>query len=156
MGKSLEANLHLNGVGRTRNKRKSTSLHSLRTSLLRMNTKTGQGWGSYSEVNEKDPLQQLRQDAHRKIRARVVRERNLAMIMCLLVTVFMLCFLPFWSLYICLAFCQTCHPPPHTALAMAQWLALSSSLINPVLYTVFNKDFRRAIKNTLLLCLPPS
>ena len=47
-----------------------------------------------------------------------------------------------------------CDPPPHLAMALAQWLALSNSCINPVLYTVFNKEFRQAIKKTVYLCLP--
>ena len=152
LGRSLEANLHLKEIDHELTK--PSSLQSLRNNLLRLNQRSNASWKSFSEMSEADPLQQLRWHAHMKIKARVARERHLAMVMCLLVGVFIFCYLPFWTLYVSLAFCESCDPPPHLAMALAQWLALSNSCINPVLYTVFNKEFRQAIKKTVYLCLP--
>ena len=36
--------------------------------------------------------------------------------------------------------------------AIIQWLTLASAALNPIIYTVFNTDFRRAISHTLALC----
>ena len=154
IGKSLETSLHLNGV--EPEVKKLCSLQSLRNNLLGLNYLSNPSWKSFSEEIDidADPLAQLRWRAHKKIKAGIARERRLAMVMCILVGVFILCYLPFWSIYVCLGFNQSCTPPPHLAMALVQWLAMSTSLLNPILYTVFNEEFREAIKKTLHSCLP--
>ena len=72
----------------------------------------------------------------------VKRERRLALVMSLLVGVFMLCYLPFWSVYVCLSFIPSCPPPSPLSMAMVQWMALLNSLTNPVMYTVFHREFK--------------
>ena len=101
------------------------------------------------------------------------REKRLAGVTFVLVMVFMSCYLPFWSVYICLvsvvrtghpspgrvtlfslllqAFFPSCPAPSPGVLATIQWLTLTSAAINPIVYTVFNTDFRLAIRQTLLL-----
>ena len=49
-----------------------------------------------------DPLARLRVQALRRVHTHVTRERRLAGVTCLLVTVFICCYLPFWTVYICL------------------------------------------------------
>ena len=49
-----------------------------------------------------DPLARLRAQALRRVHTHVTRERRLAGVTCLLVTVFICCYLPFWTVYICL------------------------------------------------------
>ena len=77
------------------------------------------------------------------------RERRLALIMCVLIGVFVLCYLPFWSIYICLSFFPTCTPPSPLAMSLVQWLALANSLLNPIVYTGFNADFRNGFWKTV-------
>jgi len=153
VGKSLQANI--NSARAFIEPTKPISLQSLRGNLLKMNRWSECSWKS-EEADDLDPLQQLRHQAHKKIKAKVAKERHLARVMFLLIGVFTLCWLPFWSLYICLAFFASCYPPPYFALACAQWLALSNSLVNPIIYTVFNKEFKDAIRETLSSCLPVS
>ena len=49
-----------------------------------------------------DPLARLRAQALRRVHTHVTRERRLAGVTCLLVTAFICCYLPFWTVYICL------------------------------------------------------
>lgn len=49
-----------------------------------------------------DPLAVLRYQTFRRIQGNVSREKRLAVVTCLLITVFILCYLPFWSVYTCL------------------------------------------------------
>ena len=90
-------------------------------------------------------LSQQFEQRMRRGREMVTRERRLAMVMSLLVGVFTLCYLPFWSVYVCLSFIPSCPPPTPFSMAMVQWMALISSLVNPVIYTVFHRDFKLAV-----------
>ena len=49
-----------------------------------------------------DPLAVLRYQTLSRIQGNVSREKRLAVVTCLLITVFILCYLPFWSVYTCL------------------------------------------------------
>ena len=59
-----------------------------------------------------DPLTMCLQHALRRIHGSLSRERRLAGVTCLLVAVFICCYLPFWTVYMCLVrreggrFCQ--------------------------------------------------
>ena len=132
----------------------SSSRLNIRRSLFNKTHWSSPSWKDFSEVDLTDPLRQLREQAHTKIKARIAQERRLALVMCLLICVFTLCFLPFWSVYVSLAFCASCSPPPPQVLVLVHWLALFNSLINPIIYTVFNKEFNKSIKKTLrrILC----
>ena len=82
----------------------------------------------------------------------MTRERRLALVMCVLVGVFTLCYLPFWSVYVCLSFIASCPPPSAFTMAMVQWMTLISSLANPIIYTVFHREFKVAMILTLKNC----
>ena len=49
-----------------------------------------------------DPLTILRQQAWSRIQSHVTKEKRLAAVMCLLVIVFLICYLPFWTVFLCL------------------------------------------------------
>lgn len=99
-----------------------------------------------------DPLSILRYQTLRRIQGTVTKEKRLAGVTFLLVTVFILCYLPFWSVYICLAMVPTCPQPSPGAMVIIQWLTLASAAINPMVYSGFNTDFRLAIVKTLKGC----
>ena len=50
------------------------------------------------------------------------------------------------------AFIPSCPAPSKREVAIIQWLTLASAALTPIIYTVFNTDFRRAIRHTLALC----
>ncbi len=88
----------------------------------------------------RDPEREKRRIARKK-------EKRATLILGLIMGSFILCWLPFFLLYILTPICD-CHIP-HIAFASAFWLGYMNSALNPVIYTIFNKDFRRAFRRIL-------
>lgn len=60
---------------------------------------------------------------------------------------FILCWLPFFTMYLVRAFCPNhIHP---TVFSVLFWLGYCNSAINPCIYALFSKDFRFAFKRIL-------
>lgn len=87
-------------------------------------------------------------DAEREKR-RIARkkEKRATLILGLIMGSFILCWLPFFMLYILSPICSC--QIPHFLSAGAFWLGYMNSALNPVIYTIFNKDFRRAFRRIL-------
>ncbi|KAG8200123.1 hypothetical protein JTE90_018912 [Oedothorax gibbosus] len=95
-------------------------------------------------------LRALPSDAERqKRRLAKARERRATLILGLIMAAFILAWLPFFVLYVLEALCEQCHIAP-TGFATAFWLGYCNSALNPIIYTIFNRDFRRAFKKILL------
>jgi hypothetical protein len=69
---------------------------------------------------------------------------------------FIACWFPFFFLYSISPICPICEEDPNAACCVkgwgfstAFWLGYSNSALNPVIYTIFNKDFRQAFKRIL-------
>lgn len=63
---------------------------------------------------------------------------------------FILCWLPFFTMYLIRAFCEDCiHPLVFSVLF---WLGYVNSAINPLIYALFSKDFRFAFKRIICRC----
>lgn len=60
---------------------------------------------------------------------------------------FLLCWVPFFTINIIGAFCGTCIPP--VVFAIFTWLGYLNSTMNPVIYSIFNVEFREAFKRVL-------
>ncbi|GFR14337.1 alpha-2C adrenergic receptor [Trichonephila clavata] len=92
----------------------------------------------------------LPSDAERqKRRLAKARERRATLILGLIMAAFILAWLPFFVLYVLEALCSECQIAP-TGFATAFWLGYCNSALNPIIYTIFNRDFRRAFKKILL------
>ncbi|XP_022827480.1 alpha-2Db adrenergic receptor isoform X1 [Spodoptera litura] len=76
------------------------------------------------------------------------KEKRATLILGLIMGSFIACWLPFFFLYILKAACRNC-VIPSSAFAIAFWLGYMNSVLNPVIYTIFNKDFRRAFRRIL-------
>lgn len=76
------------------------------------------------------------------------KEKRATLILGLIMGSFIACWLPFFFLYILKAACHAC-VIPGSAFAIAFWLGYMNSVLNPVIYTIFNKDFRRAFRRIL-------
>jgi len=60
---------------------------------------------------------------------------------------FVLCWLPYFVLFMVVAFCEDCVDPKfHTATI---WLGYVNSTLNPILYPLCNANFKRAFKRML-------
>ncbi|CAG2104342.1 unnamed protein product [Medioppia subpectinata] len=65
---------------------------------------------------------------------------------------FILCWLPFFTVYLARAFCVSNDCIPDLLLSIFVWLGYCNSMINPCIYGLFSKDFRRAFRNILCKC----
>ncbi|XP_054266884.1 alpha-2Da adrenergic receptor [Macrosteles quadrilineatus] len=89
----------------------------------------------------RDPEREKRRIARKK-------EKRATLILGLIMGSFIACWLPFFFLYILTPLCSVCNIPPQ-AFSVAFWLGYMNSALNPVIYTIFNKDFRRAFRRIL-------
>ncbi|KXJ69850.1 hypothetical protein RP20_CCG025627 [Aedes albopictus] len=66
--------------------------------------------------------------------------------------VFLICWVPFFTCNIMDAMCtkldMTCQPGV-TAFILTTWLGYMNSFVNPVIYTIFNPEFRKAFKKIM-------
>ncbi|XP_013784920.1 probable G-protein coupled receptor No18 [Limulus polyphemus] len=76
------------------------------------------------------------------------KERRAARVLGIVMGVFVLCWLPFFLMYVILPFCTNCTISTR-AVTFITWLGYVNSALNPVIYTVFNPDFRKAFQKLL-------
>lgn len=90
----------------------------------------------------RDPEKEKRRIARKK-------EKRATLILGLIMGSFIACWLPFFFfLYILVPMCPKCIIP-EAAFSLAFWLGYMNSALNPAIYTIFNKDFRRAFRRIL-------
>ncbi|XP_046384755.1 tyramine receptor 1-like [Ischnura elegans] len=78
------------------------------------------------------------------------RERKLARTLGIVMGAFLLCWLPFFIMYVVIMICNTCQPTLKWRKVII-WLTYINSTLNPIIYTVFNAEFRSAFKKLLHL-----
>ncbi|XP_046406259.1 5-hydroxytryptamine receptor 1B-like [Ischnura elegans] len=75
------------------------------------------------------------------------KEKKAARQLGVIMGAFMLCWLPYFVLFMVIAFCEDCvHPKIHTATI---WLGYVNSTLNPILYPLCNANFKRAFRRML-------
>lgn len=79
---------------------------------------------------------------------RLNREKKAAKTVGIVVGCFIFCWTPFFAVYLLGAFCVDC--TPHSVFAVFFWLGYCNSAVNPLLYGLCSKDFRRAFRQ--LVC----
>lgn len=119
---------------------KKTSSKSRRTDEAR----TG---GNSSERQEQviPKVQKPRDPEREKRRIARKKEKRATLILGLIMGSFIACWLPFFFMYIL----RLAYDIPGIAFSTAFWLGYMNSALNPVIYTIFNKDFRRAFRRIL-------
>lgn len=89
----------------------------------------------------------------RNIKAQVKRfrmETKAAKTLAIIVGLFILCWLPFFTMYVVRAFCDNCIQP--LLFSILFWLGYCNSAVNPMIYALFSKDFRFAFKQIICKC----
>ena len=71
-----------------------------------------------------------------------VSESKAATTVGFIVGVFLVCYVPFFCVNIVAAFCKTC--VPRLAFQTLSWFGYSNSSFNPIIYSIFNVEFREA------------
>ncbi|XP_011822959.1 PREDICTED: alpha-2A adrenergic receptor [Mandrillus leucophaeus] len=85
-------------------------------------------------------------DAASRWRGRQNREKRFTFVLAVVIGVFVVCWFPFFFTYTLTAVgCSV----PRTLFKFFFWFGYCNSSLNPVIYTIFNHDFRRAFKKIL-------
>ncbi|XP_072041759.1 probable G-protein coupled receptor No18 [Amphiura filiformis] len=82
-------------------------------------------------------------------RISVARERKATTVLAIVVTIFIICWLPFFITNVIIGLCSDHCSVSHTAFATVTWLGWVNSALNPVIYTIFNREFRNAFRKIL-------
>uniref|UniRef100_A0A665TCW9 Alpha-2B adrenergic receptor n=1 Tax=Echeneis naucrates TaxID=173247 RepID=A0A665TCW9_ECHNA len=82
-------------------------------------------------------------------KAMMNREKRFTFVLAVVMGVFVICWFPFFFSYSLMAVCpETCRIP-NALFKFFFWIGYCNSCLNPVIYTIFNKDFRKAFKRIL-------
>lgn len=90
-----------------------------------------------------------RQSSLSKTKVAQMREKRFTFVLAVVMGVFVLCWFPFFFTYSLHAVCRENCTIPDTLFNLFFWIGYCNSCLNPIIYTVFNRDFRRAFKKIL-------
>nr|BAM15634.1 dopamine receptor 1 [Gryllus bimaculatus] len=97
--------------------------------------------GAGASPSHKVPLSQAQSSPYH------VSDHKAAITVGVIMGVFLVCWVPFFCVNIIAAFCKTCIPG--IAFKVLTWLGYSNSAFNPIIYSIFNKEFRDAFRRIL-------
>ncbi|KAK7125454.1 hypothetical protein R3I93_020966 [Phoxinus phoxinus] len=83
-----------------------------------------------------------------KRKAMIIREKRFTFVLAVVIGVFVVCWFPFFFTYILQAICKPCKLP-EALFKFFFWVGYCNSALNPLIYTIFNRDFRKAFKKIL-------
>ncbi|XP_077992572.1 5-hydroxytryptamine receptor 1A-like [Glandiceps talaboti] len=78
----------------------------------------------------------------------MARERKATRTLGIIIGAFTLCWLPFFIMALIMPFCKTCYLPM-SVVRFFVWLGYVNSLLNPLIYTYFNQEFKNAFRKLM-------
>ena len=109
--------------------------HSPKRSIITNLSKKSTKEGSKPRPTKEDPERFKRKIAKAK-------ERRATLVLGIIMATFIGCWLPFFSIYLVVSFAKLSFPP--MAFAVFFWFGYVNSALNPIIYTIFNRDFKNA------------
>ncbi|KAL1005769.1 hypothetical protein UPYG_G00063770 [Umbra pygmaea] len=95
------------------------------------------------------PTQAARQSTKgSRWKGRQNREKRFTFVLAVVIGVFVVCWFPFFFTYTLTALCSSCYVPDKL-FKFFFWFGYCNSSANPIIYTIFNNDFRRSFKKIL-------
>uniref|UniRef100_A0A8D2ZGX4 Alpha-2A adrenergic receptor n=2 Tax=Scophthalmus maximus TaxID=52904 RepID=A0A8D2ZGX4_SCOMX len=76
------------------------------------------------------------------------REKRFTFVLAVVIGVFVVCWFPFFFTYMLMTLCESCRVPDNL-FKFFFWFGYCNSALNPIIYTIFNNDFRRSFKKIL-------
>ncbi|KAH1169491.1 alpha-2C adrenergic receptor [Mauremys mutica] len=111
---------------------------------------------SYSSKRSSNRSRDLFSSHRRKKRSSVcrkkvtqAREKRFTFVLAVVMGVFVVCWFPFFFSYSLYGICRKACEVPETLFKFFFWIGYCNSSLNPVIYTIFNQDFRRSFKHIL-------
>ncbi|TRY83875.1 hypothetical protein DNTS_030100 [Danionella cerebrum] len=82
-------------------------------------------------------------------KAMIVREKRFTFVLAVVIGVFVVCWFPFFFTYSLQAICPEVCKVPDALFNFFFWIGYCNSALNPLIYTIFNRDFRKAFRKIL-------
>ncbi|XP_062991201.1 alpha-2C adrenergic receptor [Elgaria multicarinata webbii] len=77
------------------------------------------------------------------------REKRFTFVLAVVMGVFVVCWFPFFFSYSLHGICREACEIPEALFKFFFWIGYCNSSLNPVIYTIFNQDFRRSFKHII-------
>ncbi|XP_056135967.1 alpha-2A adrenergic receptor isoform X2 [Lampris incognitus] len=112
--------------------------------------KKAKGKTKLSQIKPKDGHlpEQAQSTKGSRWKGRQNREKRFTFVLAVVIGVFVICWFPFFFTYTLTALCESCSVPS-TLFKFFFWFGYCNSALNPIIYTIFNNDFRRSFKKIL-------
>ncbi|XP_051980268.1 alpha-2A adrenergic receptor-like [Xyrauchen texanus] len=124
----------------------SSSDHKV-TNPCSLKKKSSKGKTRLSQIKPDDKPEVCQTTKTSRWKGRQNREKRFTFVLAVVIGVFVICWFPFFFTYTLTAFCDCCVPA--TLFKFFFWFGYCNSSLNPIIYTIFNNDFRRSFKRIL-------
>lgn len=84
-----------------------------------------------------------------KTKVAQMREKRFTFVLAVVMGVFVLCWFPFFFTYTLHAICRDSCYIPGALFNLFFWIGYCNSSVNPIIYTIFNRDFRKSFKKII-------
>ncbi|XP_028303823.1 alpha-2A adrenergic receptor [Gouania willdenowi] len=97
---------------------------------------------------DNEALQRVPSTKGSRWKGRQNREKRFTFVLAVVIGAFVICWFPFFFTYMLKTLCESCLVPD-TLFKFFFWFGYCNSALNPIIYTIFNNDFRRSFQKIL-------